>query len=118
MHLKYSCALRASLVAQMVRNLLAMQETKFSPWIGKIPWKRKWQLTPVCHLDIFYFLIFLKSFKLKSFKITVAVLIFCLDGLFIDKKIIRLFFIIVNFPFIPAVFALYIYVLLYWVHIC
>ena len=62
-HLKYSCALRASLVAQMVRNLPAMQETKFSPWIGKIPWKRKWQLTPVYHLDIFYFLFFFKSFK-------------------------------------------------------
>ena len=27
----------ASLVAQMVRNLPAMQETRFSPWIRKIP---------------------------------------------------------------------------------
>ena len=32
----------ASLVAQMVKNLLAMQET----WVGKIPWKRAWQPTP------------------------------------------------------------------------
>ena len=32
----------ASLVAQMVRNLPAMQETRFDPWVGKIPWKREW----------------------------------------------------------------------------
>ena len=28
----------ASLVAQMVENLPAIQET----WVGKIPWRRKW----------------------------------------------------------------------------
>ena len=28
-------------------NLPAMQETGFHPWIGKIPWRRKWQLTPI-----------------------------------------------------------------------
>ena len=39
--------LRASLVAQMVTNLPAMQETGFNPWVGKIPWRRKWQSTPV-----------------------------------------------------------------------
>ena len=39
--------LRASLVAQMVKNLLALQETWFDPWVGKIPWKRAWQPTPV-----------------------------------------------------------------------
>ena len=33
----------ASLVAQMVNNPLAMQET----WVGKSPWRRAWQLTPV-----------------------------------------------------------------------
>ena len=27
----------ASLVAQMVKNLPAMQETGFSPWVGKTP---------------------------------------------------------------------------------
>ena len=37
----------ASLVAQMVKNPLAMKETWFSPWVGKIPWKRAWQPTPV-----------------------------------------------------------------------
>ena len=33
----------ASLVAQLVRNLPAMQEN----WVGKIPWRIKWQPTPV-----------------------------------------------------------------------
>ena len=36
-----------SLVAQMVKNSLAMQETWFNPWVGKIPWRRAWQPTPV-----------------------------------------------------------------------
>ena len=34
-----------------VKNPLAMQETcrrcRFNPWIGTIPWRRKWQPTPV-----------------------------------------------------------------------
>ena len=38
---------RASLVAQMVKNLPAMQETLFDPWVGKISWRREWQPTPV-----------------------------------------------------------------------
>ena len=33
----------ASLIAQLVKNLPEMQET----WVGKIHWRRKWQLTPV-----------------------------------------------------------------------
>ena len=39
----------ASLVAQMVKCLPAMQETwiRSDPWVGKIPWRRKWQRTPV-----------------------------------------------------------------------
>ena len=36
-----------SLVAQMVKHLPTMQETRFNPWIGKIPWRRKWQPTLV-----------------------------------------------------------------------
>ena len=36
-----------SLVAQMVKYLPAIQETGFNPWVGKIPWRRKWQPTPV-----------------------------------------------------------------------
>ena len=31
----------------MAKNLPAMQETGFNPWVGKIPWRRKWQLTPI-----------------------------------------------------------------------
>ena len=37
----------ASLVAQMVKNLSAMQETGFNPRVGKIPWRRARQPTPV-----------------------------------------------------------------------
>ena len=35
-----------SMVAQLVKNMPAMQETQVDPW-GKIPWTRKWQHTPV-----------------------------------------------------------------------
>ena len=31
----------------MVKNLPAMWETRFDPWVGKIPWEREWQPTPV-----------------------------------------------------------------------
>ena len=31
----------------MVKNLPAMQETQAHPWVGKVPWRRKWQPTPV-----------------------------------------------------------------------
>ena len=34
---------RVSLVAQTIKSLLAMQVT----WVGKIPWRRAWQPTPV-----------------------------------------------------------------------
>ena len=37
----------ASLVAQSVEKLPAVQETWFDSWVGKIPWRRKWQPTPV-----------------------------------------------------------------------
>ena len=37
----------ASPVAQMVKNLPAMWET----WVGKIPWRRAWQPTPVFPMD-------------------------------------------------------------------
>ena len=32
------------LVAQKVKNLPAMQETGFNPWVGKIPWR--WEREP------------------------------------------------------------------------
>ena len=34
----------ASLVAQLVKNL---RRPGFDPWVGKIPWRREWQPTPV-----------------------------------------------------------------------
>ena len=37
----------ASPVVQMVNNLSAMGEPGFNPWVGKIPWRRAWQPTPV-----------------------------------------------------------------------
>ena len=37
----------ASLVAQLVKNPPAIRETGFRPWVGKILWRRAWQITPV-----------------------------------------------------------------------
>ena len=37
----------ASLLSQTVKNLPAMQETWVRSWVGKIPWRRAWQPTPV-----------------------------------------------------------------------
>ena len=34
----------------VIKNPPAMQEmkeTEFDPWVGKIPWRRAWQTTPV-----------------------------------------------------------------------
>ena len=31
----------------VVKNLPANAGDRFSPWVGKIPWRRKWQPTPV-----------------------------------------------------------------------
>ena len=36
---------QAALVARLVKRLPAMQET--NPWVGKIPWRKKWQPTPM-----------------------------------------------------------------------
>ena len=41
-------------VAQMVRNLPAVQVTWFDPWVRKIPWRRAWQTTPVFLLGKFH----------------------------------------------------------------
>ena len=40
-------SLVASLMAQRVKNLLAVQETRVNSWVGKIPCRRDWQPTPV-----------------------------------------------------------------------
>ena len=37
----------ASLIAQLVKNPPAMQETRFDSWVGKIPWRRERLPTPV-----------------------------------------------------------------------
>ena len=31
----------------MIKNPPAMQETRFNPWVRKIPWRREWKPTPV-----------------------------------------------------------------------
>ena len=35
------------LVAQMIKNLPQCGRPGFDPWVGKIPWRRKWQPPPV-----------------------------------------------------------------------
>ena len=43
---------RTSQVALVVENLPASagrhKRHGFDPWVGKIPWRRAWQLSPVC----------------------------------------------------------------------
>ena len=42
----------ASLVAQLGKNLPALQDTQvryLNPWVRKISWRRKWQPTPVLY---------------------------------------------------------------------
>ena len=34
-------------MAQKAKNLLIKQEPRFNPWVGKIPWRKKGQPTPV-----------------------------------------------------------------------
>ena len=34
-------------MAQLVKNLPAVWETEFDPWVGKIPWRREQLPTPV-----------------------------------------------------------------------
>jgi len=42
---------QAFLVAQMVKNRLQCGRPEFDPWVGKIPWRRAWQPTPVFLLE-------------------------------------------------------------------
>ena len=37
----------ASLVAQRLKHLPGIRETQVRSWVGKIPWRRQWQPTPV-----------------------------------------------------------------------
>ena len=43
----YLGELLPSLVAQRLRPLPARRETQVQSWVGKIPWRRKWQPTLV-----------------------------------------------------------------------
>ena len=36
-----------SQVAQLLKSLPAVWGSGFDPWVGKIPWRRAWQPTPV-----------------------------------------------------------------------
>ena len=45
-YLKKTMIKEASLVTQRVRNLQC-GKPRFDPWVGKIPWRRDWQPTPV-----------------------------------------------------------------------
>ena len=40
-------SMTSSLVAQVVKNLPAMQEPQFDSWVGKLPWRRDRLPTPV-----------------------------------------------------------------------
>ena len=45
-HLLYSSIVWASLVTQLVKNLLAMQETQLDSWVKEIPWRMDRLPTP------------------------------------------------------------------------
>ena len=46
--LLYICiTCQASLVAQIVKYLPQCRRPGFHPWVGKIPWRKSWQPTPV-----------------------------------------------------------------------
>ena len=34
-------------MAQTLKSLPAIRRLSFNPWVGKIPWRRTWQPTPV-----------------------------------------------------------------------
>ena len=38
---------RASLIAQLIKNPPAVQETLVDSWVRKVPWRREWLPTPV-----------------------------------------------------------------------
>ena len=41
------CYMSASMMAQTVKNMPAIQETRVDSWVGKMPWRREWQITLV-----------------------------------------------------------------------
>ena len=57
----------ASLVAHMVKNLPAIQETWVQYWVGKIPWRREWQPTQEFLTGESHGLIFFPFWELSFF---------------------------------------------------
>ena len=45
---------RASLLAQMVKNLPSVRRTGFNSWVGTMPWRKNWQPTPAFFLGEFH----------------------------------------------------------------
>ena len=45
--LQNSFSIALAQVAHMVKNLPAMHENGFDPWVEKMPWRREWQRTPI-----------------------------------------------------------------------
>ena len=41
----------AFLIAQSVKNLLQCRRPGFDSWVGKIPWRKAWQPTPVFSME-------------------------------------------------------------------
>ena len=39
--------IKGTLGDSVVKNLPAVQETEFDPWVRKIPWRKKWLPAPV-----------------------------------------------------------------------
>ena len=39
--------IKGTLGDSVVKNLPAVQETGFNPWVRKIPWRKRWLPTPV-----------------------------------------------------------------------
>ena len=52
----------------VVKIHLPMQEMEFDPWVGKIPWRRKWQPTPVFLPGKFHGQMSLAGYTLKGHK--------------------------------------------------
>ena len=55
-------------MAQTVKNLPAMQETRFNPWVSKVPWGKEWQPTPVFLPEEFHGQMNLAGYSLQDGK--------------------------------------------------
>ena len=53
----------------VVKNLPEVQETRFDPWFGKIPWRKAWQPTPVFLPEEFHGQRSLVGYSLWDYKV-------------------------------------------------